>query len=108
MWKSLAAVMRLYWRPWVNSRDRGVPTRGAIPLGGSLGTPECAMLFGARYLYTNNQRGRNQGLEVSKASGFTRERTPRVSTLHQVFNRLDRERFERVSGQWLQSRSMEE
>ena len=61
------------------------------PLGAILGLAICAMLCGSRSLYAISQWGRDQGLEVSRASGFTRERTPRVSTLHQVFSRLDRE-----------------
>ncbi len=45
---------------------------------------------------------------MSEALGFTRERTPCVSTLHQVFSRLDREAFERELGQWLQERGLME
>jgi hypothetical protein len=60
------------------------------------------MLCGARSLYAISQWGRDQGLEVSQALGFTRERTPCVSTLHQVFSRLDRDAFESALGQWLQ------
>ena len=58
------------------------------PLGAILGLAVCAMLSGARSLYAISQWGRDQGLEVSQALGFTRERTPCVSTLHQVFSRL--------------------
>ena len=43
---------------------------------------------------------------MSEALGFTRERTPCVSTLHQVFSRLDRAAFERELGQWLQERGL--
>ena len=71
-------------------------------LGAVLGLAVCAMLCGfgiARSLYTISQWGRDQGQEVSEALGFTRERTPCVSTLHQVFSRLDREAFEGVLGQ---------
>ena len=39
--------------------------------------------------------------------GFTRERTPCVSTLHQVFSRLDREAFEELLEQWLGERGLE-
>ena len=60
------------------------------PLGAILGLAICAMLCGSRSLYAISQWGRDQGLEVSRALGFTRERTPCVSTLHQVFRRLDR------------------
>ena len=64
------------------------------PLGAILGLAICAMLCGSRSLYAISQWGRDQGLEVSGALGFTRDRTPCVSTLHQVFSRLDREAFE--------------
>ena len=78
------------------------------PLGAVLGLAVCAMLCGARSLYAISQWGRDQGQEVSEALGFTRERTPCVSTLHQVFSRLDREAFEGVLGQWLQERGWSE
>ena len=76
------------------------------PLGAILGLAVCAMLCGARSLYAISQWGRDQGLEVSQALGFTRERTPCVSTLHQVFSRLDRDAFESALGQWLQGRGL--
>ena len=76
------------------------------PLGAILGLAVCAMLCGARSLYAISQWGRDQGQEVSEALGFTRDRTPCVSTLHQVFSRLDRESFERELGQWLQERGL--
>ena len=59
------------------------------PLGAILGLAICAMLCGCRSLYAISQWGRDQGMEVSGALGFTRERTPCVSTLHQVFTRMD-------------------
>ena len=69
------------------------------PLGAILGLAVCAMRCGARRLYAISQWGRDQGREVSAALGFTRERTPCVSTLHQVFSRLDREAFEQALGE---------
>ena len=77
------------------------------PLGAILGLAICAMLCGSRSLYAISQWGRDQGLEVSRALGFTRERTPCVSTLHQVFSRLDREAFEELLEQWLGERGLE-
>lgn len=77
------------------------------PLGAILGLAVCAMLCGCRSLYAISQWGWDQGLEVSQALGFTRERTPCVSTLHQVFSRLDREAFELLLGQWLGERGLE-
>ena len=76
------------------------------PLGAILGLAVCAMLCGARSLYAISQWGRDQGLEVSQALGFTRERTPCVSTLHHVFSRLERDAFESALGQWLQGRGL--
>ena len=64
------------------------------------------MLCGARSLYAISQWGRDQGAEVSQALGFTRDRTPCVSTLHQVFSRLDRNSFELTLGKWLQERGL--
>ena len=67
-----------------------------------------ALLCGARSLYAISQWGRDQGREVSEAVGFTWERTPGVSTLHQVFIRLDREAFELALGRWLQQQRLQE
>ena len=66
------------------------------------------MLSGARSLYAISQWGRDQGLEVSQALGFTRERTPCVSTLHQVFSRLDRASFELTLGKWLAEQGLQD
>lgn len=73
------------------------------PLSSVLGLAVCAMLCGARSLYAIAQWGRDQGQPVAQVLGFTRERTPCVSTLHEVFRRLDRERFEEALGVWLQA-----
>ena len=72
------------------------------PLGAVLALAVCAMLCGARSLYAISQWGRDQGGDMAHALGFTRERTPCVSTLHEVFSRLDRESFELALGGWLQ------
>jgi hypothetical protein len=77
------------------------------PLGAVLALSVCAMLCGARSLYAISQWGRDQGSEMAQALGFSRERTPCVSTVHQVFSRLDREGFERVLGGWLQRRGLQ-
>jgi hypothetical protein len=66
----------------------------------------CAMLCGARSLYAISQWGRDQGGPVAQAMGFTRDRTPCAATLHGVFKRLDKERFERVLGGWLQEQGL--
>lgn len=76
------------------------------PLGAVLALAVCAMLCGARSLYAISQWGRDQGGEMALALGFTRDRTPCVSTLHQVFSRLDRAGFELALGSWLQQRDL--
>jgi hypothetical protein len=76
------------------------------PLPAILALAVGAMLCGARSLYAIAQWGRDQGSPMAQALGFSRERTPCVSTLHQVFSRLDREAFERALGAWLQQRGL--
>lgn len=52
-------------------------------------------------------RGRDQGGYTALALGFTRERTPAVSTPHRVvFSNLDRESSERALGCWLQGQGL--
>ena len=72
------------------------------PLGAVLTLAVCAMMCGCRSLYAISQWGRDHGSDMAKALGFTRDRTPSVSTLHAVFSRMDREAFERVLGTWFQ------
>ena len=66
----------------------------------------CAMLSGARSLYAIGQWGRDQGIPVAQALGFSRDQTPCVATLHRVFRRLDRGAFERVLTGWLQEQGL--
>lgn len=61
----------------------------------------CAMLCGARSLYAIAQWGHDHGGKMATSLGFTRDRTPVVSTLHEVFSRLDRAAFELALGDWL-------
>ena len=61
-----------------------------------------AMLVGARRLYAIFQWGRLQEPEVIRSLGFTREKTPSVSTLHRVFSRLDIDVFEATLRTWAQ------
>jgi len=76
-------------------------------MGAILTLAVCAMLCGARSLYAISQWGRDQDREMAQALGFTRDHTLCVSTLHQVFSRLDREEFERALGGWLQQRGLQ-
>lgn len=71
------------------------------PLPAVLTLAACAMLCGARSLYAIAQWGRDHGGEMAASLGFTRDRTPAVSTLHEVFSRLDRAAFEHALSEWL-------
>ena len=77
------------------------------PLGAVLALSVCAMLCGARSIYAIAQWGRDQGAPIARELGFTRDRTPCVATLHGLFKRLDKERFERAVGGWLQEQVLE-
>ena len=70
------------------------------PFPALLALSAAAMLSGARSLYAIAQWGRLQSPEVVEALGFTRERTPSVSTLHLVFARLDAAAFEAALAEW--------
>jgi hypothetical protein len=72
------------------------------PLPAILALSVAAMLSGARSLYAIFQWGRLQPPEVVRALGFTRDKTPTVSTLHLVFKELDVVSFERVLQEWAQ------
>ena len=71
------------------------------PLPAILAMSVCAMLCGARSLYAIAQWGREH-TELTETLGFSRNRSPCVSTLHYVFKGLDVEGFERVLGEWAQ------
>ena len=72
------------------------------PLPAILTLAVCAMLSGARSLYAICQWGRQQDRDAVSAMGFTRTTTPAVSTLHEVFCRLDTDAFEEALAQWTQ------
>ena len=62
-----------------------------------------AMLCGAHSLYAISQWGRLQEPNVVQTLGFSREKTPSVSTLHRLFVRLDVDSFESALRTWAQS-----
>ena len=69
----------------------------------------CAMLCGSRSLYAIAQWGRDHGSGMAEALGFRRRRkTPCVATLHRVFKKLDRDKFEAVLGQWFREQGLRE
>ena len=74
------------------------------PLSAILALSVCAMVSGARSLYAIAQWGRMQEPAVLKELGFTRDRTPAVSTLHKVLSSMDTDAFESVLGEWIESR----
>ena len=63
----------------------------------------CAMSSGARSLYAIAQWGRMQDPATLRELGFTRERTPAVSTFHKVFTGMDVEAFEGALGEWIET-----
>ena len=80
--------------------DPRLPRGRRHPLPAVLALATAAMLCGARSLYAIAQWGRLQSPAVIAALGFTREQTPAVSTLHQVFSRLDVDAFEGALATW--------
>src|SRR5437879_6957621 len=74
------------------------------PLPAILALATAAMLAGARSVYAIAQWGRLQAPAVLHALGFTRPRSPAVSTVHLVFKALDAEAFEAALAQWAQAK----
>ena len=62
-----------------------------------------AMLSGCRSLYAIAQFGRDRGRAFALELGFTRGQTPCCTTLHYLFARLDRSKFEAAIRKWLAS-----
>ena len=73
------------------------------PLAAILTLAVAAMLADARSLYAIAQWGRLQSAETVRALGFTRAKTPTVSTLHEVFKILDVVAFEAALAGWAQA-----
>ena len=74
------------------------------PLGAILALSVCAMVSGARSIYAIAQWGRMQSPETLRELGFSRDRTPAVSTLHNVFSNMDADAFESALGDWIETR----
>lgn len=83
--------------------DHRSPHGRRHPLPAILALAVAAMLSGARSLYAIWQWGRLQKPEVVRALGFSRDKTPAISTLHLVFSQLDIEAFEQALQQWARS-----
>ena len=73
------------------------------PLPAILALTSVAMMCGCRSLYAIAQWGRDHGQAMAGKLGFSRGCTPVVSTLHEVFKRLDAEAFEGALRQWASS-----
>jgi len=73
------------------------------PLAAIVALAVVAMLADARRLYAIAQWGRLQSAETVRGLGFTRAKTPTVSTLHEVFKILDVAAFEAALAGWAQA-----
>lgn len=71
------------------------------PLPAVLALATAAMLSGARSLYAIAQWGRLQPVEVVRALGFTRTRTPSAAMLHYTFKAVEVAAFEAALQQWV-------
>jgi hypothetical protein len=71
------------------------------PLQAILTLTSVAMLSGCRSLYAIAQFGRDRGRAFARELGFTHPQTPCCATLHYLFARLDREKFEGAIRKWL-------
>lgn len=81
--------------------DPRSPSGKRHPLPAILAMATCAMICNCHSLYAIAQWGREHEKLASKL-GFTRSKTPCVSTLHEVFSRLDKEAFEAAIRDWAQ------
>ena len=81
--------------------DPRSPSGRRHPLPAILTLAVCAMLANCHSLYAIHQWGREHS-ELAPQLGFKGRKTPAVSTLHQVFKRLDKEAFEAVLQEWAQ------
>jgi hypothetical protein len=77
------------------------PSGKRHPLPAILTLATCAMLCNCHSLYAIFQWGREHE-ELALKLGFNGVKTPAVSTLHEVFRRLDKEAFEAVLKEWAQ------
>ena len=62
----------------------------------------CAMLCGYRSYSAIAEWGRNYGVRLAQALGFTHD-TPCAATLHTIFRRVNRDEFEAHLGAWADS-----
>ena len=73
------------------------------PLPAVLALACIAMMCGAKGYIAIAEWGRNYGKEISKALGFTHEKTPCVATFCNIFRKLEVQLMESILGQWADS-----
>ena len=69
------------------------------PLAAIFALACCAMLCGARSYSAIAEWGRNYGVRLAQALGFTHA-TPCAATLHTIFRHVNRDEFEAHLGAW--------
>ncbi len=79
-------------------RPRGV----RHPLGAIVVLAVAATLCGYRSYTAMAEWGRTVGVTISRALGFSRDRTPCAATFYHLLRRLDRAALERCLGGWVQ------
>jgi predicted transposase YbfD/YdcC len=73
------------------------------PLPAVLALACVAMMCGAKGYTAIAEWGRNYGKEISKALGFTHEKTPCSATFCNIFRKLEIQLMESILGQWADS-----
>jgi predicted transposase YbfD/YdcC len=73
------------------------------PLSAVLALACVAMICGAKGYSAIAEWGRNYGKEISKALGFTHEKTPCAATFCNIFRKLEVKFLESILGQWADS-----
>ena len=86
---------------FANAPDPRNPSGRRHTLPAILTLAVCAMLAYCHSLYAIHQWGREHA-ELAPQPGSEGSKTPAVSTLHEVFKRLDREAFEAALQEWAQ------
>ena len=94
------------WEAFADVPDPRDPSGIRHPLPAVLALCSVAVLSGNKSLYAIAQFGRDRGGEFALALGFTRAggKTPCCSTLHYLFEVLDRTAFEAAIRRWARGR----